>query len=238
LRQRQQANQERIARVQRDLPERLEKLPESHAKMREGARRVLDQLDLLQVQKQMGDAVTKSAGGQLTGAAADSVLARANLDQILGDPNDDFCKMCQGGTPGFCMGNGMAQQTLAQMLAALRSRSQGGNKQGQAPGSGGAGGFGAVGGSGAAMSGIQLEIPLMGPARVSLRNSPQQSGGRRAGDPKDPSATARQTQTAAQSDLPASAAPKSSGQAWKPEDVPPKYREAVKKYFTTEPGQP
>jgi hypothetical protein len=236
LRERQKSNQERITKVQKQLPARLDQLPPGYEKFAQGARHVLDQLDLLQVSKQMGDSVAKAGAGKLTGAAADSVLARANLDQILGDPDDEFCKACQGGQPGFCQGNGTAQQTLAQMLAALNARSQGG-RQGESAGTGGSG-FGALGGSGVTMAGMQLQIPLLGPPRVNLRHSPQGPGkGRRMGESSDGAATTAQAKTAAQSDLPSSTAPKSSGKSWKPEDVPPKYRDAVKNYFTPPPAK-
>ena len=232
LRAQQAANHERVTNVQKQLPERLEKLPPGYENLKAGAERVLDQLDYLQVPKQMADSTTKAGQGKLTGAAADSVLARANLDQILGSSEDDFCKACQGGQPGFCNGQGMAEQTLAEMMAALRGRAQGG-RQGQSPGSGGGGGLGAVGGSGSAMEGMQLEVPIIGPPRVSMNKPPSTRGGK--GSESRPNQGTGKTESADHNSLPAAATAQPGGRAWKPEDVPPKYRDAVKTYFSDEP---
>ncbi|RBP45045.1 hypothetical protein DES53_10340 [Roseimicrobium gellanilyticum] len=233
LRAQQAANHERIKRVQEQLPGRLEKLPEGYENLKQGAERVLDQIDLLQVPKQMSDATSKAGQGKLTGAAADSVLARANLDQILGSSNDDFCKTCQGSQPGFCNGQGMAEQAMAQMLAALRGRAQGG-RQGNSPGSGGAGGLGAVGGSGSAMEGMQLEVPIIGPPRVNLRQPPSSRGGK-GNEARQTHASDESPKAADQNHLPSATSTQAGGRAWRPEDVPPKYREAVKSYFSDEP---
>jgi hypothetical protein len=233
LRAQQAANHERLKRVQEELPKRLEKLPEGYENLKQGAERVLDQLDLLQVPKQMADATSKAGQGKLTGAAADSVLARANLDQILGSSNDDFCKTCQGGQPGFCNGQGMAEQAMAQMLAALRGRAQGG-RQGNSPGSGGAGGLGAIGGSGSAMEGMQLEVPIIGPPRVNMRKPPTSRGGK-GNEARQTNGSGESQQAADQNTLPTATTSQPGGRAWRPEDVPPKYRDAVKSYFSDEP---
>jgi hypothetical protein len=232
LRAQQAANHERVKRVQEQLPERLEKLPEGYEKLKAGGERVLEQIDSLQVPKQMADAATKAGQGKLTSAAADSVLARANLDQILGSSDDDFCKACQGGQPGFCSGQGVAEQALAQMLAALRGRAQGG-RQGNAPGSGGGGGLGAIGGSGSAMEGMQLEIPIIGPPRVNMRKPPSSRGGK--GRESRPGDAPAEVQVSDQNALPATTTAQPGGRAWRTEDVPPKYRDAVKTYFSDQP---
>ncbi len=231
LRLRQLANEERIAKVESQLPGRLQKLPEGYENLKKGAERVLDQLDLLQVGKQMGDAAGHAGQGRITRAAGDAVLARANLDQILGG-SDDFCSTCRGGKPGFCNGQGMAQVALEQMLAALRGRAQNG-RQGSGESAGSSGfGFGALGGSGSATAGIQLNVPLIGPPRVNL-TPPQGGPGGQRQDGDNTGGAVGTTATAAESALPVSEdADSASAASWNPEDVPPKYREAVKVYFS------
>lgn len=232
LRARQMENQRRVERVRRELPKRLAELPPGYDDLRAGGEKVLDGLDLLQIPQQMAGAAAKAGEGKLTGAAADAVLARANLDQLLGECPGDFGSACKnGGMPGFCQGGGTAGQTLAQMLAALRARARPGVGAGRSPGSGGGGGLGALGGSGAAMEGIQLEIPLIGPPRVSLNQQPRRGTGGASADTSQGTAAA-QSKASEASTLPSGTTAGARGKAWNPEEVPPRYRDAVKNYFT------
>ncbi len=233
LRAREMSNHERLARVEEKLPERLSQLPESAESLRSGAAKVLEMLGSLQVQKQMSDSASQAGEGKVPGAAEDAALALANLDQILTQEKNDFCTICQGGEPGFCQGGGVASQTLAQMLEALRGRSRSrtaGNSDGS--GAGGGSGIGGLGGSGTTMQGIQLDIPLIGPPRVHLSQPPGGMGG----PGKEPGTAAASLKTAAtEGALPAGDGTAPGGRAWTPEDVPPKYRDAVGRFFSEEP---
>jgi hypothetical protein len=232
LRARQMRNRERLERVRSELPERLEGLPEEAASLREGAEKVLGQLESLQVSDQMSDSVAQASEGKVPGAAASAALALANLDQILAKEKNDFCQICQGGMPGFCSGDGVAANALAQMLAALRGRAMG---QGSGDGSGGGGdggstvAMGGTGGSGTAMRGMQLDIPLLGPPRINLSNPPGAAGGPSKDRPGQGEATATETATEA---IPTEETPASGARTWSPESVPSKYREAVKQFYS------
>ncbi len=232
LRARQMRNRERLARIEAELPDRLEQLPEEAAPLREGAEKVLEQLRTLEVSGQMGESVDQAGEGKVPGAAAAAALALANLDQILAKGDDDFSRICQGGTPGFCSGDGVAAQALAQMLGALRQRAA----QGGGSGPGGDGGmglaFGAVGGSGSAMQGIQLDVPLIGPPRVQLSRPPSGGGGR--SEPGREGKGGDRIEETDEETLPVGEAAGASGQGWSPEDVPAKYRRAVTRFFSDE----
>lgn len=235
-------NRERLDRVESELPKRLEALPEAGASLREGAEKVLGLLEELQVSDQMSDSAERASGGQVPGAAAAAALALANLDQILAKEENDFCKICQGGMPGFCSGDGIASGALAQMLAALRGRAQG-QGSGDGSGGGGAGGsdlaFGGIGGSGTAMRGMQLDIPLLGPPRINLSNPPGATGGPSKDKPGRGETTATATANEA---LPTEETPAAGGRSWTPESIPAKYREAVKQFYSdlppSNPAQP
>lgn len=239
LRQRQLRNEERLREVEEKLPERLAQLPESAAKLKEGAEKVLEGLKNFDVAKQMGDAVTKIGKGDLLGASNDSLLARGNLDQILGQPDNPFCDMCQGNMPGGMGSGGAAQQeALAQMMGALKRRAQG-EGQGQGTNSkGGIGeggqGFGAKGGSGSSMAGTQLPVPLIGPPRLQL-NGPKSLGstGDKSGDGRAGGSATSQPETASNT-LPGATVPNAKGSGPSLDEVPMKYREAVKNYFSRE----
>lgn len=230
LRARQRSNHERLAEVEQKLAERLPSLPASAESLRSGAEKVLEMLGELQVGKQMADSASQAGEGKVPGAAEDAALALANLDQILAQQKNDFSSICQGGEPGFCTGEGVAEQTLAQMLEALRGRSRSrtaGN--GGTGGAGGGSGIGGLGGSGTTMQGIQLDIPLIGPARVILSRPPGGMGGR-GKDPGGTSSSLRDEATAGA--LPAGETEAPQGRAWTPEDIPPKYRDAVGRFFS------
>lgn len=236
LRARQVNNHERLAEVEEKLPERLSQLPESAESLRAGAEKVLEMLKSLQVQKQMSDSASQAGEGKVPGAAEDAALALANLDQILTQEKNDFCRICQGGEPGFCQGDGLAALTLAQMLDALRGRSRS-RTAGNGDGSGGGGGsgLGGFGGSGTTMQGIQLDIPLIGPPRVQLSQPPGGMGG--PGRESGTTASALKTEATAGA-LPGGESAAPDGRAWTPEDVPPKYRDAVGRFFSEEPVPP
>lgn len=242
LRARQIANEERLGQARQALPERLSKLPEGYGSLKEGGEKVARLLDELQVAKQMKDSAEQAGQGKVPGAAEDAGLALANLDQILGREKDDFCKAGQGETPGFCSGDGLAEQAMAQMLEALRGRCQAksrGQGQGQGEGGGaGASGMGMMagggrGGSGATMQGIQLDIPIIGPPRLHLAPT---GGGGMAGPARDPRGTTGVARVpATQGALPVGEKAAAGGRAWTPADVPPRYRDAVRKFFSEEP---
>ncbi len=235
LRARQMRNRERLARVEADLPERIAGLPESAGTLGEGAGKVLQQLRALEVGGQMETGVRQAGEGKVPGAADSAALALANLEQILGGDDDDFTRICNGGEPGFCSGEGVAARTLAQMLAALRTRALASGNQ---PGAGGGGSdtagaaFGAMGGSGASMQGIQLNIPLLGPPRVSLANPP--GGGGIATDSADSGEASVVHEAGEAETLPRGDSAEPGGKGWNPEEVPVKYRAAVTRFYSDE----
>jgi hypothetical protein len=240
LRLRQLRNEERLREVEEKLPERLADLPPEAAELKEGAEKVLEGLKTFDVAKQMGDAAAKIASGNLLAASNDALLARGNLDQILGQPDNPFCEMCQGRLPGgMGTGGAMQQQALAQMMAALQRRAAG--QGGQAGGGAGEGGqgFGAKGGSGSSMSGTQLPIPLIGPPRLQL-NGPNRIGGsgEQSGEGPGGRGAAGVPETAG-SALPGSEVHTGAGGAPSLDEVPMKYRDAVKNYFSNDaPAEP
>lgn len=239
LRQRQLQNEARLQRVQEELPKRLENLPESAAKLKAGAEKVLEGLENFEVSKQMGDAVAKIGNGNLLAASNDALLARGNLDQILGQPDNPFCDMCQGQMPGGMGGGGLSQQeALAQMMGALRRRAGEGDQNGGGAGSSGQG-YGAKGGSGSSMAGTQLPIPLLGPSRLKL-DSPNSVGSRgdQTGQARQGTAPGSRPETATNQLTPGTSTTSGQGQGPSLDEVPLKYREAVKNYFSKESPAP
>ncbi|HSJ02259.1 MAG: hypothetical protein ACAI34_02975, partial [Verrucomicrobium sp.] len=237
LRQRQLRNAERLQQVEESLPGRLAELPESAAKLKEGAEKVLGDLKQLEVGKQMRDAAAKIASGNLLAASNDALLARGNLDQILAQPDNPFCDMCQGKMPGGMGGGGASQQeALSQMMGALKRRAAGqGSAADGGAGSGGQG-FGAKGGSGNSMAGTQLPIPLIGPPRLQL-NGPKSMGssGDKTGDGRSGASRSSHPETATNT-LPGATIPSGKGQGPSLDEVPLKYRDAVKSYFSKDPA--
>ncbi len=232
LRARQDRNEKRLRNVMESLPERLARLPEGFDELKQGAETVLEQLGTLQVPKQMAESTRQAGEGKIPGASEAAGLALANLDQILARKKDPFCSLCQGGDPGGLgsMG-GLAKEALSQMMDALRGRARSGNGEtgtGGEMGIGGSGG-GAKGGSGVTMQGIQLDIPLIGPPRIQLSRPPTGGGlrGRDAGPAGEPLTDSTDTET-----LPQGEAATESGQSWSPQQVPPRYRDAFRRFYS------
>ena len=211
------------------------KLPESAAKLGEEAGEVLEKLRSLEVGGQMESSVTQAGEGKVPGAAEAAALALANLEQILGSGDNDFTRICNGGEPGFCSGEGIPEMTLAQMLAALRARSgmgTGGNEPGGGGGNSGGMNFGAMGGSGYSMQGIQLNIPLLGPPRVNLSRPP--GGGGSASKDRSSGEGAVTGEASESESLPRGETVEPGGKGWSPEELPLKYRNAVTRFYSDE----
>lgn len=239
LRARQQRNAERLQQVMDTLPEKLDGLPEGFDELKEGAREVLKQLGELQVHQQMDDGARQAFEGKVPGASDAAALALANLDQILARKKDPFCSLCQGGgTEGLGGGpmDGLAREVLSQMMNALRGRARSRGNQGDGKGGVGVGGTGiggsggsARGGSGVTMQGIQLDIPLIGPPRVRLSHPPT-GGGLPGGD--SGASGESLSETGREETLPLGEKEAEAGDGWSPEEVPPRYRDAARRFFS------
>ena len=235
LREREMRNRSRLGRVESEMEGRIAKLPESAAKLGEEAGEVLEKLRSLEVGGQMESSVTQAGEGKVPGAAEAAALALANLEQILGSGDNDFTRICNGGEPGFCSGEGIPEMTLAQMLAALRARSgmgTGGNEPGGGGGNSGGMNFGAMGGSGYSMQGIQLNIPLLGPPRVNLSRPP--GGGGSASKDRSSGEGAVTGEASESESLPRGETVEPGGKGWSPEELPLKYRNAVTRFYSDE----
>lgn len=135
--------------------------------------------------------------------------------------------MCQdgGGLPRFEIKPDM-QQTMQQMMDALMGRVPRGTGNGGVGGSGG--GSGGSGGDGYSVAGSSANVPMYGPDRLAFSQSTGMAGG--SGN------SGRSRSLAADEQASSRVKPQkhreSEHSKLLPENIPAKYRDAVKRYFS------
>ncbi|MEZ5303194.1 MAG: hypothetical protein R3F11_21500 [Verrucomicrobiales bacterium] len=235
-----------------ELAEKAAALPEGFAELAGSAKAFARRFDEFGIREDLRKAAGFAENEDGTQAHQFAKVALEKLEQLLGgpagggqgEPGDPFAAMCQGrmefGMPDGA-GDGIGE-TLSQMLQALAGRTGGG----QGSGMGGMGmglGMGAGGGDGSdgyAMGGnTPLNIPIFGPDRLSLDGAGP--GSRAGGNPdaagggsgrRGPGA-GRAGESETIDAAAAGAEPEDRG-AFTLEDVPEKYRDAVKRYFAAD----
>jgi len=176
-----------------------------------------------------GAQATEKADGRTAGDRAGEALAK--LEALLRKKNG-ICGMCRGeGEEPFPWPKDLSDM-LQQLMQALIPRfgKGGGDKPGG--GTGGSDGFGGLSDSGFSMRGKMPQLPIFGPSRQRFaRQGGAQIGG------KSGAGKGRGESQANVGSTPLATKPteKATNEAPVAETVPEAYREAVKRYFSSDP---
>ena len=218
-----------------NLTLRAGELPAAYADLRDSAVDFAAQYDAAQIPPPLNAAeqAARRRQGHAAWLSANDALERMSA----------LLSRCQGGGYGGMCESKLRfnipdplQPTLAQMLSALGRRKGLGKGQGQGSGTGLAGG-GVAGGdsqSGYWMNGYSaMNMPMYGPDRSKFASSPSGVAGRLGGGRGGAGGTVRR-ETVGQERLTGGEAAILGGESRSRQDVPAQYREAIRKYFTTE----
>ncbi|MEA3209522.1 MAG: hypothetical protein QOE70_2579 [Chthoniobacter sp.] len=235
LGKRQREIAETLRKMEKDLGDALGELPDEFARMQEGGEDFLKALREFEIPPVMdeGAQAADGADSKTSGDRAGEALAR--LEALLRKKNG-FCAMCrgEGGELPFPWPEDLAQ-TLQQLMQALipKPGSGSGNKPG--PDTGGGPGFGGLSDSGFWMRGKMPQLPIYGPSRARFSRSagPQMGGGGKQGQGKGPGRGEGEADVDTNT-VAASSTRGAGGEAVAIDAVPEAYREAVKRYFSTE----
>ena len=214
---------EQLDATGRDLPNEFEK-------MRQEAIETARALKDCEASELLGEASDCALNSQAREARkkVEAAIA-AMLKALEKDPENEVAGMCRGQQPGEGMGGDLAE-TLRQMLGALRRQGQGqgaGNKPGLGSGGGGSGGGDAANGSFSRNRSL-LDLPIFGPERRSLKKEAVES--LRSAGGKSGRVASGGTSSGADRTGSGDGPPGGPGLR----NVPPKYREAAKSYFSDE----
>lgn len=239
LAKRQKENAEKLRGVEKELGAALDALPEEFEAFTEEGREFLNLLKEAGVPPVMDDAAKAAEGADSRVATEKANDALQRLEELLKKENG-VCEACRGGgqKPKFPWPQDL-DSTIQQLMQQLIPQPSGkGEGKGKKPGAEGEGG-GASGDSehGFSMEGKMPRLPMYGPprSRFDQRAGPQLGGTGKAGDGKGkgaPGSGADITDNA----LPSQTSRKSTGEGAASEAVPEAYRNAVKRFFSNEPG--
>ena len=241
---------ESLDAVTSGLREKASKLlAEEEAEFRGHANAFADRIDHYAISEDLLRAQEQAEGGEGAGALGAARLALEKMKRVIEETSPEgFGALCQGRcNAGLGKMPGL-KETLEQMLSAIQGRfggrgagsGPGGFGRGMSPGRGhgtGTGGTG-VGGnseSGNLMGGHSpLNVPVFGPDRLQLKPSDpssltgQQNAGRGPGSGGHTGAVESTRLPGASSPAPVNA------ETLPTERIPPRYREAVKRYFQSD----
>ncbi|MEM1444186.1 MAG: hypothetical protein AAGF67_17700, partial [Verrucomicrobiota bacterium] len=232
--------EKRVREFSREMREAIDQVPPGYETLCETAEKFLSDLNQADAPGDMRESHGAARNEDGSQSYLFSSLALEKMKQVQegeGEEGQPFCDLA-GGQMGF-PGGGSLRQTLSQMLSALRfgmgSGGPSGNRPGFGRGGSGGGGMGMGGDSedGYSMAGYSaLDIPVLGPPRLRLAELPsyqladENDSGTGRGPQSDEAVDAND-QMAVETNSPAVGAPLDFG------SVPGKYRDAVKRYFTT-----
>jgi hypothetical protein len=235
LARRQREIAQNLREMEKNMKSAIEKLPEDFANMREEGEEFLELFNDLKIPPTMDEGVRAAENSDSKTAGDRAAEALARLEALLRSKNG-ICQMCRGQGDGdsFSWPQDLAQ-TLKQLMDSLIPKP--GNRRGDNPGSGAGGGpgFGGSSDSGFSMKGKMPRLPIYGPSRSKFaRNAGPQVGsgqgrGTGQGRPEDGAdVNDSKLTTKAKGDV--------AGEGLVLENVPETYREAVKRYFSTDEG--
>jgi len=217
IQERQRELREQLTAWTAELRTRAAALPPDYAQTAESAVRFAEAVEQLHITDPMEQ--SEKAAGNQDGRLAHRSASRALtlLQQLLTREEEGFGGMCKG-QPTFQV-NESARRTLEQMLQALHAAAGSGTATGSAMGAGD--GYSAGGSS-------PLNVPMLGVGRGG-----EGSGGRGKGDGRGTSATeVPQVGDSGAAPFEDPASPR--GESVPIELIPERYREAIKRYFTTD----
>ena len=215
-----------------DLLERAGKLPDTYRNLRSSAKQFAELIHENQIPGLMGKGATAARNQDGRRARSFATLALEALEKLMSDCKGEcFGGMCQGDMP-FSVPKDMAS-TMAQMLAALLGQSGRPGSGSDSQGVGGIGtgaGFGGSADDGFWMGGYSpINMPIFGPSRMMFRSTSQpgvratSGSGRGTGTGRVAPEDTEKMDVKHKGDLRSRSMPL--------ENVPEKYREAIKRYF-------
>ncbi|HBC87415.1 MAG TPA: hypothetical protein DCZ94_10710 [Lentisphaeria bacterium] len=229
LGRRQEEVRSELLKILDDIKERSGKLPAEYNKLKYAALEFMDKLNELEIPVLMQKAVDAAKNSEGKKTLVNAEIALEKLRQLLAESENSQFGMCKDGKPCFNMKKNLSS-TLQQMLNALKMLCGGKGDKGQygAKGQGAAGqGEGMFGGTpdNGYQSGMNspLNVPIFGPQRMNYEPV-SGSGAGPAGARISRNASEKLSRT-----QPGKIEAKEKGVPY--ENVPEKYREAVKKYF-------
>ena len=228
----QDRNRKALLKMAKDLAKHADALPEEFGQMKADVSEFLAALEQLDIPDPMNTAAEMARKGKSIDATTNALLALSLMEQLMQKPNNGFCEMCQGGgMPKFSVKQDVAQ-TMQEMLEALMNRATG---QGKGKTGGAGGGAGGSGQDGFSVAGNSANIPVYGPDRLAFSESSSGRGAHQgAGGGKGVHAAIQQPANQVKPDT-----FRESEQAKiLPENIPDKYRNAVKRYFSQDEASP
>ncbi|MEX2580234.1 MAG: hypothetical protein WD342_14345 [Verrucomicrobiales bacterium] len=232
----QQELREQLEAFAEELGERVRELPSGYDSLAVNASKFADELKQTKIEFDM-ETAGKAAGNEDGSSAFQySSLALEKMNALMqSEESQEFSAMANGEMQ-FKVPPRL-EDTLAQMLSSICLRRGGGSdgdSQSFRPGLGGGGGTGYGGNpeDGYSMAGYTaLDIPVVGPPRMRLRDAPSSLS--ELADDGDAAPGKELPASASETDRIRPGEPESAAGAPMPLDrVPEKYREAVKRYFT------
>lgn len=225
----QEKNRDALLKFAETLAERAEALPEEAAQMKTDVAKFLEKLEQLDIPNPMDAASDAARRGQAVESLRRANLALQLMERLIEEPGNGFCQACQGQCmPRFQIKQDMAS-TMQQMLDALMARA--GEGEGQGGDGGVGGGPGGGGQDGYSVAGNSAAIPAYGPNRLNFSQS-QLTASRGTGlKPGQGEAGKGTSPTNAEAPDPEEFR-ENENQAIVPDNIPAKYREAVKRYFS------
>ena len=225
---------EGMRQLEKELEGALNGLPEEFAKMQKEGREFIKELQELEIAATMDEATTaaESRDSKIASDRASEALAR--MEALLRRKNG-FCEMCRGEGDSFPWPQDLTQTLQQLMRSLIQKRGNGNNGDKSGDGITGGSGFGGLSDSGFAMKGKMPQLPIYGPSRMrfSQRANPQLGSGNQNGSGSgngQPEAGAE----IGSNEIASKSTEGQRGEALAVEAVPEAYRNAVKRYFSTD----
>ena len=238
----QEKNRDALNQLAKDLKERAAKLPDEAFTLQADAEAFLEKLAEMNIPEPMDATAASAREGKTNNAHKNAVLVLQLMNRLIEDPDNSFNQAAKGKVPPLFQGNPDIANTMAQMLNALMNRAnqgqgQGGGQRGQGggpPGQGAGGGQVAGGGGGGGdghSSRGDHNTPAYGPDRLNFENQSTPTESQLAGK----GGSLKRTRPGRASDgVDPEQHRKTETQDIVPENIPAKYQDAVKKYFTAQ----
>jgi hypothetical protein len=235
---------ESAARLQEQLREMAEKLPaqireaadqipddSDYKKLKADAKEFANQLEKSGAQESMQNAESSARNTNAPGATQAAQKAHEQLSDLL--PKDDknenqFSSLCQGKCQSLFPQKSKMGKTLSQCLGAMMNRGKTGGF-----GEGGVGGGGGASDDGYASPGYSpLQLPVFGPQRTRITPPPGRPSVTSFGSMREGASSASQLDDKNQESISKPAEDATGAASISLQQIPEKYRSAVRKYFS------
>lgn len=221
----QELNREALVEYAVELEKRAADLPPAFAQMQRDVDDFLSMYRQLDIPNPMAAAAEAANKGKSIEAFTNAQLALSLMERLMKKPGNGFCEMCQGGGPPRFQIQQDMNQTMQEMMAALLKP---GNGKGQGTTGAAGGGIGGSGEDGYSVAGQSANVPVYGPDRMAFSPATGRAGGAgSASRGKGGIATERPRE-----EIKPDEHRESEQTQLLPENIPEKYRSAVKRYFS------